>query len=66
LPEHARSITAALRQAGRLSTGEVVEVLGLSRPTVQRKLTTLRDEGVIEWIGKSKRDPRAYWQLKTR
>jgi ATP-dependent DNA helicase RecG len=66
LPEHARAITAALRQAGRLSTGDVVDVLGLSRPTVQRELAALRDEGVIEWIGKSTRDPRAYWQLKTR
>jgi ATP-dependent DNA helicase RecG len=66
LPEHARAITAALRQAGRLSTGEVVDVLGLSRPTVQRELAALRDEEVIEWVGKSKRDPRAYWQLKTR
>lgn len=66
LPEHARAITAALRQAGRLSTGDVVEVLGLSRPTVQRELAALRNEGVIEWVGKSARDPRAYWQLKTR
>jgi ATP-dependent DNA helicase RecG len=66
LPEHARAITAALRRAGRLSTGDVVDVLGLSRPTVQRELAVLRDEGVIEWVGKSTRDPRAYWRLKTR
>jgi ATP-dependent DNA helicase RecG len=66
LPEHARAITAALRQAGRLSTGEVAELLGRSRPTVQRELAVLRDEGVIEWVGKSTRDPRAYWRLKIR
>jgi ATP-dependent DNA helicase RecG len=33
LPEHARAITGALLQAGRLSTGEIAEVLGISRPT---------------------------------
>lgn len=63
LPEHARAITAALREAGRLSTGEIVERLGVSRPTVQRELGQLRDVGVIEWIGRSSRDPRAYWRL---
>lgn len=64
LPEHARTITSALREAGRLSTGEVAEVLGLSRPVVRQELAALRDAGVIEWIGKSPRDPRAYWRLR--
>ncbi len=63
LPDEARAITAALREAGRLSTGEVAEVLGLSRPATIRRLESLRDEGLIEWVGKSARDPRAYWQL---
>ena len=65
LPEHARAITAALREGGRLSTGEIAAVIGVSRPTAQRELATLRDAGVIDWIGKSARDPRAYWQLRT-
>lgn len=65
LPEHARAITAALRQGGRLSTGEIVEEIGVSRPVAQKELAVLREAGVIEWIGKSPRDPRAYWQLKT-
>lgn len=64
LPEHARAITAALREAGRLSTGEVTEALGVSRPVAQRQLAMLRDAGVVEWVGKSPRDPRAYWRLK--
>ncbi len=63
LPGEARAITAALREAGRLSTGEVAEVLGLSRPATIRRLESLRDEGLIEWVGKSARDPRAYWRL---
>ena len=65
LPVHARAITRALRSAGRLSTGEVTDALGVSRPVAQRELHTLKEEGVVEWVGKSKKDPRAYWQLKT-
>ncbi len=64
LPDEARTITAALREAGRLSTGEVAEVLGLSRPATIRRLESLRSEGLIEWVGKSTRDPRAYWRLQ--
>lgn len=64
LPQYARAITSALREAGRLSTGDLVERLGVSRPTVQRELGVLREAGVIEWVGRSSRDPRAYWQLK--
>ncbi|MGI8460646.1 MAG: ATP-binding protein [Solirubrobacterales bacterium] len=64
LPEHGRAIMTALREAGRLSTGEVADTLDVSRPIAQRQLAGLRDAGVIEWIGKSPRDPRAYWRLK--
>jgi ATP-dependent DNA helicase RecG len=66
LPEHARAIARTLRTAGRLSTGEVKEALGISRPLAQKELNALRDAGIVEWVGKSKKDPRAYWQLKTR
>lgn len=66
LPESARAITAALRSAGRLSTGEVKDVLGVSRPVVQRELGALRDAGIVEWVGKSTNDPRAYWRLRTK
>ncbi len=63
LPEHARAIMSALREGQRLSTGEVSELLRLSRPVVQRELAKLRKAGVIEWVGKSPKDPRAYWQV---
>lgn len=65
LPRRARAITSALRQAGRLSTGEVAEHLEVSRPVAQRALAILRDEGLVEWVGKSPRDPRAFWRMKT-
>lgn len=63
LPEETRAIVGALREADRLSTGEVAEVLGMSRPSAIRRLEALRDAGVIQWVGKSARDPRAYWRL---
>jgi len=53
----------ALREGGRLSTGDLAEVMGLSRPAAIRKLNQLRDAGVLAWEGKSARDPRAYWRL---
>lgn len=65
LPEHARAIARTLRAVERMSTGEVVEALGISRPVAQKELNALRDAGIVEWVGKSKKDPRAYWQLKT-
>ncbi len=64
LPEHARAITRVLRSEGRMSTGELKEALGISRPLVQKELNILKDAEVIEWVGKSPKDPRAYWQLK--
>lgn len=64
LTAHARAIVSALRDRDRLSTGELVEVLGASRPVVQRELASLKDAEVVEWIGNSPRDPRAYWRLR--
>ncbi|HXS46846.1 MAG TPA: ATP-binding protein [Solirubrobacterales bacterium] len=66
LPAHSRAIARTLRSVGRMSTGEVTEALGLSRPVVQKELSALREAGIVEWVGKSPKDPRAYWQLRTR
>jgi ATP-dependent DNA helicase RecG len=64
LPENSRRITAALREASRLSTGEVAELLGVSRPVAQRELGALKQAEIVEWVGKSTRDPRAYWRMR--
>lgn len=64
LPERARAITGALRRGERLSTGEIAEMLGVSRPVAQKELAALKEAEVIEWVGKSPRDPRAFWRLK--
>lgn len=66
LPTEARAIVTALREAGRLSTGEVAQALGLGRPATIRRLAILRGEGLIEWVGNSAHDPRAYWRLAPR
>ncbi len=66
LPEQARVISRTLRLEGRMSTGDLTNALGVSRPVVQRELGMLRDAGIVEWVGKSQRDPRAYWRLKTK
>lgn len=66
LPGGARVIVTSLRSAERLSTGEVTDLLGVSRPIAQRELNSLREAGVVEWVGKSPKDPRAYWKLAAR
>jgi len=66
LPPHSRAIVRTLRSAGRMSTGEVTEALGISRPIVQKELGALKEAGIVEWVGKSPKDPRAHWQLRTR
>ncbi len=66
LTPDARTISAVLRDAGRLSTGEVADTLGRSRPYALRILQSLQDAGVIRWVGKSAKDPRAYWEIDAR
>ena len=64
LPRGARDALRLIREAGRLSTGEVVEATGTSRPAVLRQLQALEREGLVDWVGKSKKDPRAYWKVR--
>lgn len=64
LPENARRIIAALREGERLSTGEVAELLDVSRPVAQKELGRLKEAEIVEWVGNSSRDPRAYWRLR--
>jgi ATP-dependent DNA helicase RecG len=66
LAPDSRRITAALREAGRLSTGEVAELLGRSRPVAIRLLKSLDSAGIVRWVGNSPKDPRAYWELDRR
>lgn len=63
LPSLQRQILTALRDAPELSTGEIAELTGAARPTVLRHLEALRDADYVQWIGKSRKDPRASWRL---
>jgi len=63
LPRETRVIVDALRRSGQLGTGEVAELIGLTRPTAIRRMQDLRNAGLVQWVGKSARDPRAYWRL---
>lgn len=63
LTPEARTVSVALRDAQRLSTGEVARLLGRSRPYAIGVLSTLRDARLVRWVGKSPKDPRAYWEL---
>jgi ATP-dependent DNA helicase RecG len=47
-----------------MSTGDLVEASGYSRPVVVKQLNALKDVGIVEWVGNSPKDPRAYWRLK--
>ncbi len=60
-----REILAMLRQAGQMGTGEIVEGVGMKRPAVLRRLRALEEARLIEWSGKSKKDPRASWKIRT-
>jgi len=42
LPRGARAIMATIREAGQLSTGEIAEAVGISRPTASKHLRILR------------------------
>lgn len=64
LPRESRELLRCIRDEGRVSTGDLVEISGLSRPVVLRRLRALEDEGLVEWVGNSPRDPRAYWRLR--
>jgi ATP-dependent DNA helicase RecG len=63
LPPGSRDPVRFIREGGRISTGELVEATGRSRPVVIRQLIALRDAGVVAWVGNSPKDPRAYWTL---
>lgn len=61
LPAHWRQAMQIIRESGRASTGEVAAEIDASRPVVIRLLRAMQEAGLITWVGKSAKDPRAYW-----
>lgn len=64
LPGPVRDLMRLIRSGDRLSTGDLAEATGRSRPVVLRQLRVLQKEGLISRVGKSSNDPRSYWKLK--
>lgn len=65
MPSGWHDVVAALGQAGHLRTGELTELLGVTRPTAIRRLRAMEALGAIAWVGESAQDPHAYWTLAT-
>lgn len=63
LPSRSREVMELIRGTGGLSTGDLADALNLSKPATLRRLNALRDAGLIDWVGKSLKDPRAFWRL---
>jgi len=59
----ARTVLGALRGEGRLSTYELSKVIGRERPATRRILRQMEVANLIEWVGNSPKDPRAFWRL---
>ena len=64
LQPRARDVLRAINAEGRLSTGDAMRVTRQSRPSALRHLRALEAEGLIEWVGRSAKDPRAYWKRR--
>ena len=63
LPVAAREILKALRTAGRpLTTGDMVDLSGRTRPTVLKYVNLLKHSGLAKWVGSSPNDPTATWE----
>jgi ATP-dependent DNA helicase RecG len=64
LPKRALTVLDEIRKAAQpLGTGDLQSILGFSRPSMTKYLGALRDEGLIEWQGRSANDPRAVWVI---
>lgn len=64
MPSRSQDVLDILRSRDAdLGTGEVADELGMSRPATMLRLKALQREGLVFWIGKSPRDPRAVWRL---
>lgn len=63
LPTRSREVMELIRGTGGVSTGDLADALSLSKPATLRRLNALREAGLIDWVGKSPKDPRAFWRL---
>lgn len=63
LPSRSSEVMEHIRSTGGMSTGDIADAVGLSKPATLTRLRALQEAGLIDWVGKSPKDPRAYWKL---
>jgi ATP-dependent DNA helicase RecG len=64
LPRGSQRVLDTMRGAETpLGTGQLAELLDLSRPAILTRLRALERERLVKWVGKSQKDPRAVWVL---
>ena len=63
LPSRSSDVMEHIRSSGGMSTGDIADAIGLSKPATLTRLKALQEAGLIDWVGKSPKDPRAYWKL---
>jgi len=58
-------ILAAMRDVDRpLGSGQIAQLTGLSKPTVVRRLKTMRAHGWVDWAGLAPNDPQQTWTAR--
>ncbi|MFO7533107.1 MAG: ATP-binding protein [Candidatus Limnocylindrales bacterium] len=63
LPPGSERLVEHLLVNRRVSTAEARELLGVSVNTARRYLTILEENGFVDHVAKSARDPHGYWRL---
>lgn len=56
-------VRAAMTNGGRITTGECMGLLRITRPTAIEKLRTLAAKGILEEVRESSTDPNAYFAI---
>lgn len=59
------AILSLIRQADGMSSGDLTDAIGVSRPTALRRLKALEEMGLIERVGTGPKDPTSYWKLSS-
>ena len=54
----------ALTERKSMSTSELMDIIGVSRPTALKYLGELQRLGLVEHVGTAPTDPRGYWRVK--
>ena len=59
--ERREKILQLIIENNRITSNKLKDILGVSKATIERDLSKLREEGKLEYIGSSKN---GYWKIK--